>query len=67
MKYFTLLLYIIPILSFSQDKNKIENFINNFYGDDYYFLEKKPKSLSVDDLDESWESLLSKGEIEAYR
>lgn len=67
MKYFTLLLYIIPVLSFSRDNNKIENFINNFYGDDYYFLEKRPKSLSVDDLDEGWESVLSKGEIEAYR
>ena len=62
-----LLLLFIPILSFAQDKDKIANFINDIYGNNYYFLNNNPRSIVFDELDEDWEEVLSKEEIEAYK
>lgn len=67
MKFFVLIVCIIPTLSFSQDKNKIEDFINETYGKDYYFLESKPRAILPDELDEDWEEVLSKEEKTIYK
>lgn len=69
MKSFILLLCIIPIVSFAQDKDKITSFMNEVYGnDDYYFLENKVGSIVRDELnEEDWEGVLSIEERNSYK
>lgn len=67
MKSFIFLLCIIPILSYTQDKDKIAKFNNEVYGDDYYFVENNVGSVSLDELDEDWENDLSIEERNSYK
>jgi len=67
MKFLVLIVCIIPILNFSQDKSKIGNFINETYGKDFYFLESKPRTILPDELDEDWEEVLSKEDKTIYK
>ena len=67
MKSFILLLCIIPIVSFAQDKDKITSFMNEVYGNDYYFVENKVGSIVRDELnEEDWEGVLSIEERNSY-
>ncbi|MCT2409807.1 hypothetical protein NZD88_19820 [Chryseobacterium antibioticum] len=67
MKSFILLLCIIPILDFAQDKDKITNFMNEVYGNDYYFIENNVKPIVMDELNEDWEEVLSIEERNSYK
>lgn len=61
-----LFLILLSGLSYSQDQKQISDFINQMYGNGYYFLENKSKASLIEEFDEDWENILSEDERKKY-
>ncbi len=63
-KYLFLILF--SGLSYGQDQKQISDFIDQMYGNEYYFLENKSKASIIEEFDEDWEKILPENKIEKY-
>ncbi|WP_128414309.1 hypothetical protein [Chryseobacterium sp. Leaf394] len=61
-----LFLILLSGLSYSQDQKQISDFINQMYGNGYYFLENKSKTSLIEEFDKDWENILSEDERKKY-